>query len=114
MDVLWVAFEEPQRGSAYQPRVQPWEERFPGFGVLKERRISRNNQAARGLCGVPSERTGSFRGIPRVLPWAGMPRPVGAFNTPLLCEATAIFPRGRIIVVEHHLCPNGAKGWGIE
>ena len=28
-----------------------------------------------------TERTGSFRGIPRVLPWAGMSRPVGAFNT---------------------------------
>ncbi len=79
MDVLWVAFEEPQRGSAYQPRVQPWEERFPGFGVLKERRISRNNQALRGLCGVHSERTGSFGGIAWVAPWAGMPRPVWGF-----------------------------------
>ncbi len=29
----------------------------PGFSVLKERRISRNNQTAQALCGVPSERT---------------------------------------------------------
>jgi hypothetical protein len=60
MEALWVAFEEPQRSAD----------------------IPRDLQVAReGVCGVPSERTGSLRGVPRVLPWAGMLRPVGAFNT---------------------------------
>ena len=109
MDVLWVAFEGPQRGRAYQPRVQPWEERFPGFGVLEKRRIFRNNQTARGgyaaflqnapircgaypgfypglVCraplGLSTRRTHRFvAGRTQGSTLAGMLRPVGAFNT---------------------------------
>ena len=34
-----MRFEAPQRGAAYQPRVQPWVDVAPHSGVLKERRI---------------------------------------------------------------------------
>jgi hypothetical protein len=58
----------PQRGGAYQPKVQPWEQRPTRPRVLKERRIS--VKAARmsdpSLCGVPSERipvSGPFPGL---------------------------------------------------
>ena len=54
--VLWVAFRKPRWGAAYQPRVQPWEERFPEFGVLKERRINPTQTDDPRICGVPSER----------------------------------------------------------
>ena len=30
-----VVFGKPQRGVAYQPRVQPWEEWFPGLAFLQ-------------------------------------------------------------------------------
>jgi hypothetical protein len=73
-----VRFQQPQRGAAYQPRVQPWELGFIGFRVLKERCITWIRPSAPDRCGVPSER--EFHGIayPGVLPRAGMRCPVGA------------------------------------
>ena len=68
----------PQRGIAYQRRATPWEKHPGHFRVLKERRISPHNPSATGLCGVPSERIANFHPVPRVAPWAGMPRPFGA------------------------------------
>ena len=34
-----IVARAPQRGAAYQPRVQPWVDVAPHSGVLKERRI---------------------------------------------------------------------------
>jgi len=70
----------PQRGHAYQPRVQPWE-RDGGYEcVLKERRKSPNGGRVidQPRCGVPSERGNLRAVVPRALPWAGMRGPVGA------------------------------------
>ena len=46
----------PQRGKAYQPRVQPWEWDGGYECVLKERRIGRARTGDATICGVPSER----------------------------------------------------------
>ena len=51
----------------------------PTSRVLKERRIFRDRRPALFRCGVPSERI-VLRPIPRVAPWAGMRRPVGAWS----------------------------------
>ena len=31
MNILWLAFGVPQRGTAYQPRVEPWDFEYPEF-----------------------------------------------------------------------------------
>jgi hypothetical protein len=46
----------PQRGIAYQPRVQPWEHAIRDRCVLKERRIHPTQTDDPGIYGVPSER----------------------------------------------------------
>jgi hypothetical protein len=46
----------PQRGIAYQPRVQPWEHAIRNRCVLKERRIHPTQTDDPGIYGVPSER----------------------------------------------------------
>jgi hypothetical protein len=72
--------QKPQRGAAFQPRVQPWVQRPTQPRVLKERRIFADGGDVpdQPQCGVPSERIGFAVSIPRVAPWAGMHRPVGA------------------------------------
>ena len=66
--------------TAYQPRVQPWEWDEAYGCVLKERRIVRALGNGATVCGVPSERGTRRAEIPRALPWAGMPCPVGAIG----------------------------------
>ena len=86
----------PQRGNAYQPRVQPWEnayqprvqpwemddacgERIGGHGRTVPARLTVparvDNATTRGL---PLECGCILRMIPRALPWAGPRCPVGA------------------------------------
>jgi len=92
MVVLWVAFEGLQRGAAFLGMARP----HGGYAAF--------------LQNAPV-RSGAYPGLH---PGLVCRAPFGAFNTPPLCAATIIFLSGRIIVVEPHLCPNGAKGWGIE
>jgi len=91
--------------SAYQRRVQPWENHTRHARVLKERRISPDHPPAPDLCGVPSERLNRATPIPRALPWAGIHRPVGA----ILCAkgATAYQRRATPWVP----CSNGASAY---
>ena len=69
----------PQRGNAYQPRVQPWGFESPNLRVLKERRISSDGGRVpdHPQCGVPSERMNYIPPVPGVVPRAGMRCPVG-------------------------------------
>jgi hypothetical protein len=67
----------PQRGDAYQPKVQPWIQRPTRPRVLKERRKSANGarRTEPSSCGVPSERirvSGPFQGY--TLRWYASPR----------------------------------------
>ena len=75
-----VEFPVPQRGTTYQPRVKPWVSDADDPCVLKERSISSDGECVpvQPRCGVPSERICLTIPIPRVAPWAGMHRPVGA------------------------------------
>ena len=75
-----AAVRLPQRGKAYQPRVQPWEWDGGYECVLKERRIGRARVSDATICGVPSERENRRSEIPRALPWAGMRGSVGVGN----------------------------------
>ena len=72
-------------------------------GVLKERRILviRGRLPSPTRCGVPSERLDWSPWIPRVAPWAGMRRPVGAVK-PLP------IPRSESIEVRRR---QGSSGW---
>ena len=71
-------FPSPKGACAYQPRMQPWVGNMEHFRALKERRISPCYQSTPDVCGVPSERIPMHHANPRVSPWAGMHRPVGA------------------------------------
>ena len=51
-----AAVRLPQRGKAYQPRVQPWEWDGGYECVLKERRIGRTWRGDAAVCRVPSKR----------------------------------------------------------
>ena len=64
----------PQRGAAYQPRVQP---RGKDPRII----IFRPSLSYSSICGVPSERRNLGCGLPRVSPWAGMRCPFGAIRT---------------------------------
>jgi|GEM_PF-3552116 len=77
-----AAFRMPQRGNAYQPRVQRWVSGFAYPRVLKERCISSDGRRMpdQCLCGVPSERMDYLPPVPGALPRAGMHRPVGPEN----------------------------------
>ena len=77
----------PQRGAAYQPRVQPWVDVAHNSGVLKERRIDIDWSIVLKLVLKPGVRAyaaflqnaGGLSGkVPRALPWAGMRCPFGA------------------------------------
>ena len=94
-----VEFPVPQRGTTYQPRVKPWVSDADDPSVLKERSISSDGGCVpvQPRCGVPSERICFAIPIPRVAPWAGMHRPVGAVfyaNGATECQrrATSWFP----------------------
>ena len=65
-------FRLPQRGIAYQPRATPWDCNAPVQCVLKERRISSDNERVpdQHRCGVPLERIRFAVPNPRVQPWS--------------------------------------------
>jgi hypothetical protein len=69
----------PQRGDAYQPKVQPWGRGPDATIVLKERGISANGGQVSdsSLCGVPSERIPISEDTPSqggALRWYASPR----------------------------------------
>ena len=73
----------------------------PGTGcVLKERRIRMNRTCGRHLPigGIPSERVDVSGVVPKVPPWAGMRRPVGACEpyrlAALRCNGTSSHSQG--------------------
>ena len=72
----------PQRGKAYQPRVQPWEW-DGGYGcVLKERCIGRARVGDATICGVPSERMNGNPRSPGLHPGLVCPAPLEPRNAP--------------------------------
>ena len=77
-----VSVTMPQRGIAYQPRVQtlgiPGKTNPRSEGTPHSRE-PRTSTPAHALCGVPSEHTDSVGcGVPRAMPWAGMRCPFRA------------------------------------
>ena len=72
--------------TAYQPRVEPWEQRPAHPRVLKGRRIPWHHQPAPEPCGVPSERIRFSFPVPGLRPGLVCNAPLGQ-SMPLLCRA---------------------------
>ena len=83
MDVLWVAFEGPQRGAAYLGMSGP-HGRVMRRSFRTHRFVAGHTQGfTLGWYVAPrwgfqhAERTDSLRGVPRVLPWLVCCAPLG-------------------------------------